>query len=115
MDKILLMFPCRTVCPYDVGVVVSFGYLLPSRLIRWFPRLSYFVTLQNIVLYNIIFNPEGALTFIHPCCQDIGELHQYSIQSLMMTSSVAVQYWNYQNESVIKDVCHVIYKLLSKV
>ena len=32
------MLPYRTACPYDLGVVVSFGYLLPSRLIRWFPR-----------------------------------------------------------------------------
>ena len=33
-----LVLPCRTACPYDLGVIVSFGYLLSSRLVRWFPR-----------------------------------------------------------------------------
>ncbi|XP_065919407.1 methionyl-tRNA formyltransferase, mitochondrial-like [Dysidea avara] len=28
----------QMVCHYDVGVVVSFGYLLPHKIIKWFPR-----------------------------------------------------------------------------
>ena len=51
---------------------------------------------------------------IHPCCQDIEALHQYSIQLSMVTLSVAVQYWNYQKTSMIKYTCHVIYKFLSR-
>ena len=49
LDTTLLYPPyCSTTCPFDVGVVVSFGHMIPTSLIKWFPRYLCFACLTCV-------------------------------------------------------------------
>ena len=79
---------CSTTCPFDVGVVVSFGHMIPTSLIKWFPRYPCFAYLTcvwkltteyitlSVYLCSLLLAilPGDASMFTLRCCHN-GEAH----------------------------------------